>query len=174
MAKRDRCFCCLFFLAPNVCHAERSSGGGLAHLTAESKHPYPLLASTGTTRQPNPPNADSCARSVRSSCPRPAFSLSLASKGPMHVIVRFPVHQSRDVVFRSESLKVMKLMLEDTLMQVSAEADVESAGKTAHDIDAVVAAIARHAYDSRLGRRLWLSGRSQTPESFPSRELRRP
>ena len=63
----------------------------------------------------------------------------------MHVIVRFPVHQSRDVVFRSESLKVMKLMLEDTFMQVSAEADVESAGKTAHDIDAVIAAIARHA-----------------------------
>ena len=49
------------------------------------------------------------------------------------------------IVLVGESLEVMELVLKDALMQVSAEANVESARKTIHDVDAVVSTIARHA-----------------------------
>jgi hypothetical protein len=63
----------------------------------------------------------------------------------MHIIVRLPVKQPSYIVFVCEPLKVVELVLKHALVQAPAEADVESAGKTAHDIDAVIAAIASHA-----------------------------
>ena len=43
--------------------------------------------------------------------PTPSFQLSLSRKRLVHVVVRFPEQQTRDVVLVRESLKMMKLML---------------------------------------------------------------
>ena len=67
----------------------------------------------------------------------------------MHIIIGFPVQQTSDLVLSRKSLEMMKLMLEDPLVQISAETDVECARETAHDIDAIISAISRHAVEIR-------------------------
>lgn len=77
--------------------------------------------------------------------PAPAFELRLPRKSLVDIIVRLPVQQSSDLVHSSEALEMVELVLENTLVQIAAEPDVERAGETAHDVDAIVTAIARHA-----------------------------
>ena len=77
--------------------------------------------------------------------PSPTFELSLARQCLMHIVVRLPIQQTRYVVLICESLKVMELVLKDTLVQVAAETDVKRARETSHDVDAVIAAFARHS-----------------------------
>ena len=101
----------------------------------------------------------------------PSLKLLFTRRRPMHVIVRLPVQQALDVVLVCESLDVMILVRKDSLVQVSAESDVERAGETGQNVHTVIATVARHAAMLN-GFALERSVGGHNPTSlFPSREL---
>ena len=78
-------------------------------------------------------------------CTAPAFELRLPRKSLVNIIVGLPIQQARHIVPVRESLKMVKLMLEHSLVQIPAESYIERARETTHDVDAIIAAIPRHA-----------------------------
>jgi hypothetical protein len=74
----------------------------------------------------------------------PAFELLLAGQGFVHFVVRFPIEQADDLVAVCESFEVVELVLEDAAVKIAGDADVESAGEAAHDVGAIVLAVAGH------------------------------
>jgi len=86
----------------------------------------------------------------------PSFKLPLPRKSLVNIIARLPTQQACHVVPVRESLEVMELVLEDPLVQIPAEPHVERAGEAAHDLDAVGAAISRHAVIVKLFGCGWL------------------
>jgi len=70
----------------------------------------------------------------------------------MHVVVRFPVQQADDVVTIRKPGKMMKLMLKDAALKIPTDSDIQGAGDTSQNVDAVVSGLARHvAIFIRLG-----------------------
>src|SRR5208283_773364 len=61
----------------------------------------------------------------------PSLELLLATDRPMHVVVTI-----------RKPDEVVELMLEDALVEIATDTDIQSAGEAAHDVDAVVAAVA--------------------------------
>ncbi len=59
----------------------------------------------------------------------PSLELRLAGDCLVHVVIRLPIEQSRDVVSGREAFEVMEFVLEDTFMQISGESDVQGTGK---------------------------------------------
>lgn len=59
--------------------------------------------------------------------PTPSFKLRLPRKGLVHIIIGFPIQQTCHIVLMRESLEVMKLVLENTLVQIPAETYIERA-----------------------------------------------
>lgn len=68
---------------------------------------------------------------------------------------------------------MVKLVLEHALVQVSADADVESARQAARDVDAVVATFAGNDGILRCGQVGGCANGHIPENSFPSRELER-
>jgi len=82
----------------------------------------------------------------------PSLELLLATDRPMHVVVGLPTEQADDVVTIRKPDEVVELMLEDALVEIATDTDIQSAGEAAHDVDAVVAAVAGHgAIIRRIG-----------------------
>lgn len=100
----------------------------------------------------------------------PPLQLLLSGESSMHILIRLPIQQPCHIVLIRESLEVMEFMLEDPLVEIATEPDVECSRETAHDVDAIIAAVvAGHAWDSHL--KLWagLCQQSHSTNSFPIR-----
>jgi hypothetical protein len=63
----------------------------------------------------------------------------------MHIVIRLPIQQPCHIVLLRESLEVMEFVLKDALVEIATEPDVECSRETAHDVDAIIAAVAGHA-----------------------------
>jgi len=70
--------------------------------------------------------------------------LRLPRESLVNIIIGFPVQEASNVILIRESLKTMKLVLEHPPVKIAAHADVESACKTAQDVNTVVPSVARH------------------------------
>ena len=66
----------------------------------------------------------------------------------MHIIVGFPVQQTDDFVAVGKTFEVVELMLKYAPVKISADADVEGAGKASHDLGAIVLAVSGHETSS--------------------------
>ena len=128
-----------------ICHAERSTEEREAILSAESKHPYlHLTSSMDTTPPPSPPNTDSCAESTPPSWSVVILQLLLTRECFVHVIVKFKVEQSNDLVAIRETLKFGGICVESPAVKVSPDPDIQRARQTSHDVYAVVFAVTGH------------------------------
>lgn len=74
----------------------------------------------------------------------PAFELLLSADCLLHIVERFPVQQTLDIVFVSEACDAMELVLENALGEITGHAYVESSCKAAHDVRAVGFSVAVH------------------------------
>jgi hypothetical protein len=59
----------------------------------------------------------------------PAFELLLAGDGFVYIVIGSPIEKALNPVFISESLSQMEFVFEDSLVQVSTEAHMQSAGR---------------------------------------------
>jgi hypothetical protein len=78
----------------------------------------------------------------------PSFELLLTGEGLVHIIVGFSVQQADDFVAVGETFEVVELMLENTAVKISADADVKGARKASHDVGAIVSALSGHETSS--------------------------
>jgi hypothetical protein len=74
----------------------------------------------------------------------PSLELRLADESFVDIVVRFPIEQTDDFVARAKAFEVVKLVLEDAAVKIAADVDIESAGKAAHDVGAIVFAFSGH------------------------------
>ncbi len=81
----------------------------------------------------------------------PAFELFFAGYGFVYVVIRCKVEKPFYGILRGKAFSAVDLVLEDTLMEISTEADIQSSGQTAHDVDAVITAVAGHASEDCTG-----------------------
>jgi hypothetical protein len=86
----------------------------------------------------------------------PSFELLFTSNRFVDIVVRLLVKQAFYIVLFCESIKWLKLMLEDSAMQVSRETDVQSAGKAPENVHAIATPRGGHrgpstALDHSLG-----------------------
>lgn len=63
----------------------------------------------------------------------------------MNLVVRLPIEQASNVVPIGEALKVMEFVLEHAAMQITADSNVERPCEAAHDVDAIIFAVAGHS-----------------------------